>query len=700
MADFNEEAFAELVDSYAASVERIRSEELYKWEATQCFQQHWDPDAEDFVAMLEASFSKAGNLLSGWNYLPRNMLLDFATADPQGVRAALLDLLNGTGDLASRMVAFSQAMDRQLAAKNQQIEAEGGKTIQNTYQDARAMCVYLSFVHPERYYLYKSEMFLKFAKLVDFECAKGKYEKPVACHELLDALLAWVEENRPDVIEQSDSLLPPDLREIDSAHHIFMQDIMFFAAETKGQEKPLQKTESAKGVDSVNGSAGDAVSEKGSAEGLGEELGQCAEHNYWLLVANPKIWSFAEIAVGGEQSYTLRNENGNLRRIQKNYLNAKSGDWVIGYESAPRKKVVSLCKICRDHDGQRMYFAKVRDYANPVTYEEMKDNSELAEMEFLKNPNGSFFKLTREEFEAIEQLAEEETSPLVAQESAPYSDADFLGEVYLGASDLANLKELLRRKKNLILQGAPGTGKTFAARRLAYAYMGCKDDSRIQQVQFHQGTAYDDVVYGYRPNDVGGFDPTPGVFVSFCRRAAQRPDDPFFFIVDEINRANISKVFGELLMLVEADHRGDEVTLTVSGERFFVPENVYLIGMMNTADRGLALIDYALRRRFAFFEMEPALCHPAFLSDVQARGEKLERLVHAVANLNNEIVKDPALGRGFRIGHSYFCVGDDAPEDVAASIVEYELVPLIEEYWFDDDAKVAVERKRLEGAVK
>ena len=202
MADFNEEAFAELVDSYAASVERIRSEELYKWEATQCFQQHWDPDAEDFVAMLEASFSKAGNLLSGWNYLPRNMLLDFATVDLQGVKAALLELLDGAGDLASRMEVFSQAMDRQLAAKNQRIEADGGKPIQNTYQDARAMCVYLSFVHPERYYLYKSEMFLKFAKLVDFECAKGKYEKPVACHELLDALLAWVEENRPDVIER------------------------------------------------------------------------------------------------------------------------------------------------------------------------------------------------------------------------------------------------------------------------------------------------------------------------------------------------------------------------------------------------------------------------------------------------------------------------------------------------------------------
>ena len=316
-------------------------------------------------------------------------------------------------------------------------------------------------------------------------------------------------------------------------------------------------------------------------------------------------------------------------------------------------------------------------------------------------PTAASFKLTEEEYLRLEEMFDEDdASPVQTSAKKPYTDARFLQDVFVSKADLTAMKGLLERKKNLILQGAPGTGKTFAAKRLAYAMMGEEDASRIGFVQFHQSYTYEDFVIGYRPNGEGGFDIQPGIFADFCARAARDSGRSYFFIIDEINRANISKVFGELLMLIEADHRGDSIELSIDRRRLTVPENLFIIGMMNTADRGLALIDYALRRRFAFFEMEPALCHPAFLSDVQAHGEKLERLVHAVANLNDKIVKDPALGRGFRIGHSYFCVGDDAPEDVAASIVEYELVPLIEEYWFDDDAKVAVERKRLEGAVK
>ena len=272
-----------------------------------------------------------------------------------------------------------------------------------------------------------------------------------------------------------------------------------------------------------------------------------------------------------------------------------------------------------------------------------------------------------------------------------YTSTDFLDEVFLRPEDLEQMLGLLRRKKNLILQGAPGTGKTFAAKRLAYALMGETDDSRVEVVQFHQSTAYEDVVVGLRPTAEGGFAAAEGVFARFCRRAAADPGRDYVFIIDEINRANISKAFGELLMLIEAEHRGEALRLPVSGELLSVPKRLHIVGMMNTADRGLALIDYALRRRFAFFEMRPALDHPGFLRHVEAVGSsRLEALVDVVRRLNQRIAEDEALGPGFQIGHSYLCLPAGNPENPGGtdadvtSMVRYELEPLVREYWFDN----------------
>lgn len=428
---------------------------------------------------------------------------------------------------------------------------------------------------------------------------------------------------------------------------------------------------------------------------------------HWLLVANAKIWSFFGLEVGAKTSYTIYNDKGNPRRIHKNYLSAKPGDPIIGYESSPTRRVVALCEITREHDDERLYFHKVRDIEGGLTFDQIKTDQVLSGCEFSKNPNGSFFYLTDEEYARFVELLglegeeEEDDNPVApaadAAECEAYTDEDFLKEVYVPKEGLDDMRGLLECKRNLILQGSPGTGKTFCAKRLAWAMMGCKDDSRITSVQFHQSTAYDDFVCGFRPDGNGGFIVKDGPFVRACRDASADPERPHFVIIDEINRANISKVLGELLMLIEADHREvDSVLLTVSDKRLTVPRNLFIIGMMNTADRGLALIDYALRRRFAFFEMEPALSHPRFLEELGEEGDPaLAALAKAVEEVNADIASDPALGAGFRIGHSYFCGGRDA-----RLVFRYELKPLVEEYWFDDRKKAAEELAKLEAALQ
>lgn len=279
--------------------------------------------------------------------------------------------------------------------------------------------------------------------------------------------------------------------------------------------------------------------------------------------------------------------------------------------------------------------------------------------------------------------------PASLTEHEAYTKKDFLEEVFISEESYETIKSLLKRKKNLILQGAPGVGKTFAAKRLAYSLMGQKDNKRLNMLQFHQSYSYEDFVMGYRPTE-SGFELKEGPFYKFCQLAAEHPDDDYYFIIDEINRGNMSKIFGELLMLIESDKRNQELLLTYSDKPFHVPENVYIIGMMNTADRSLAMIDYALRRRFCFFELGPAFETEQFISHLQKQGASvglIEKIRNKIGDLNNEIENDVNLGKGFRIGHSYFCEYVDS-ENWYKEIIQYEIEPLLQEYWFDEEEKV------------
>lgn len=281
-----------------------------------------------------------------------------------------------------------------------------------------------------------------------------------------------------------------------------------------------------------------------------------------------------------------------------------------------------------------------------------------------------------------------------------YSKDDFLNEVYMDEDTYNTLTELLEAKYNVILQGAPGVGKTFAAKRLAYSIMGQKDTSRVAMVQFHQSYSYEDFIQGYRPSK-DGFELENGTFYKFCKEAEEDNERPYFFIIDEINRGNLSKILGELMMLIEKDKRGEKIKLLYSNEWFTVPQNVRIIGMMNTADRSLALMDYALRRRFAFFDFAPAFSSEGFKNYLaEKNSQKLESLITAVESLNNTISSDESLGDGFRIGHSYFCTDGEITDEWLKSVVEYEVIPLIKEYWFDESTKVRDWSATLRSVIK
>lgn len=412
------------------------------------------------------------------------------------------------------------------------------------------------------------------------------------------------------------------------------------------------------------------------------------DHGYWWLNANPKIWSYSDMAVGEMQSYTLYNDNGNKRRIFQNFLDAKAGDMIIGYESNPVKQIVALGRVTAEQDGEEIFFEKLEGLSSPIDFQTLKNCPELEKMEFFVNPNGSLFKLTRGEYDFIMDMIREENP--VQQEASieSYSKDDFLEKVYMTEERYDTLVAVLRNKKNIILQGAPGVGKTFTARCLAYSMMKEKDDSRIEFVQFHQNYSYEDFMMGYKPVE-DGFELKYGVFYRFCQKAANHPEKDYFFIIDEINRGNLSKIFGELLMLIERDYRDTRATLAYNGLTFFVPSNLYIIGMMNTADRSLAMIDYALRRRFSFFDMEPGFDSEGFIQYQNGLGsDTFNELISKIKELNVEIARDKSLGKGFCIGHSYFCEKDVCTDEWLREVVDYDILPMLSEYWFDETDKL------------
>jgi 5-methylcytosine-specific restriction protein B len=467
----------------------------------------------------------------------------------------------------------------------------------STFQDQHAISVYLTFKYPENYYIYKYSVLKAVAPVFGVESAADRL---MTYTHMCDAIREIASDDR-ELISMSHSRLGNDCYQ-DNNNRMLAMDIAYFTFQLQ-QAKDEEQKLAAKPI-------------------------IVADFKKWLEVPtrnNSKPYDYKTIKV-----------------------------YVQFIESHVKGRVPS-------YDGN----------VNLFTY----DTIESFEPQFVKlneiiinngeaQVNGAFPKVLR----LYEQFLKERKLPIPPEPKAPvsvpadiaYSREKFLEEVYLTVDDYDSLINQLIRKKNLILQGAPGVGKTFAARRLAYSLIGEKTSERIGFVQFHQSYGYEDFVMGYRPYG-SDFKMVDGAFYEFCKKAAADPDNDWYFIIDEINRGNISKIFGELLMLIESDKRSKDYAVHLQGDdkTFYVPSNVYIIGMMNTADRSIALIDYALRRRFAFYTLEPAFENENFRDYMESKNsDKLGAVIELVSQLNDEIAADPLLGAGYKIGHSYFCIDD------------------------------------------
>ena len=380
---------------------------------------------------------------------------------------------------------------------------------------------------------------------------------------------------------------------------------------------------------------------------------------------------------------------------------ANEGDFVFAC-STKRRRLVALLEIVMVAEDQ-IRFKVIQRFSKPCPI------SKLAKpyCDFCLDDNIGIFHLNelagKEIIEGIENTSNSSVPTIKAFQE--YSIEDLEREAFIGKESILKMQQALEFKKNIILQGAPGVGKTYLAKRLAYMMMKRQSDYRINSIQFHPNYTYEDFIIGYKPQEDKTFKPQNGIFKDFCEEAARKKES-YFFVIDEINRGNIAKIFGEAFALIDKDHRGETLKLAYPGKNLIIPENVYIIGLMNTADRSLAMLDVALRRRFSFFTLEPCFNTEAFKTYQEGLKSKVfDDVIASIIELNNVIKNDRALGEGFMIGHSFFCGLDKIPkketiETRLSNIVEYEIIPLLKEYWFDNDTKFKAQAELLRSVFK
>lgn len=621
-------------------------EEEFKWRGIKTFQDNWDIEAEDLSDMIKRSLNGVSHMMVSQARFPEGMIEGFAEQEPDTVRAMFKDLFDESKDIVERFHSFKQ--------KSADLLERVGNGAKNHFQDERTIALYLWLRYPDKYYVYQYTQArnLSIALGSDHRIIKGRLDSNIrewmALYNEVTELMKQKLEVRNWETQGMTAVHYPD-----PEYRMLATDLAYCYTERILKEQKAEQEWEPKDY-----TPGITVA------------------NWVSLLADKEVYHESAKTVierlvdyGGQATCTQ--------------LAQKYGDNANTYNVnsiAFAKKVYEKthCKLAeREDESVRwwsiLYMGKKADKDDDGVYI-WKLRPELAEA--LKIVNG-------------EEVPDEDT------DTTEYTKKDFLEEVFISEAKYDEMYAVLMRKQNIILQGAPGVGKTFAAKRLAYSIMGAKNDDHIQFVQFHQNYSYEDFVEGYRPA-ASGFVRTDGIFKRFCKDAADAPDEKFFFIIDEINRGNLSKIFGELLMLIEKNYRGQAATLPYSGRSFTVPKNLYIIGMMNTADRSLAMIDYALRRRFSFIDMEPGFDTDGFKEYMSSKGSStMKALVEEVKQLNVDIKEK--LGKGFCIGHSYFVFDEPCSDELLKNIVNYDILPMLAEYWFDDEEPYEMWASRLNG---
>lgn len=571
-------------------------EEEFKWRGIKTFQDNWDLDTQNLSDMIKRSLYGVSHMMVSQARFPEGMIEDFAEREPDTVRAMFKDLFDESKDIVERFHSFKQ--------KSADLLERVGNGAKNHFQDERTIALYLWLRYPDKYYVYQYTQArnLSIALGSDHRIIKGRLDSNIREWLALYNEVTELMKQKP-VVRNWETQGMTAVHYPDPEYRMLATDLAYCYTERILKEQKA------------------------------EQEWEPKDYNPGITVAN-WVSLLADKEVYHESAKTvierLVDYGGQATCTQ---LAQKYGDNANTYNVnsiAFAKKVYEKthCKLAeREDESIRwwsiLYMGKKADKEDDGVYI-WKLRPELAEA--LKIVNG-------------EEVPDEDT------DTTEYTKKDFLEEVFISEAKYDELYAVLMRKQNIILQGAPGVGKTFAAKRLAYSIMGAKNDDHIQFVQFHQNYSYEDFVEGYRPA-ASGFVRTDGIFKRFCIDAADAPDEKFFFIIDEINRGNLSKIFGELLMLIEKDYRGQAATLPYSGRSFTVPKNLYIIGMMNTADRSLAMIDYALRRRFSFVDMEPGFDTDGFKEYMNSKGSStMKALVEEVKQLNVDIKEK--LGKGF-----------------------------------------------------
>ena len=688
------ENILKIIANYKADFTRVDREERYKWIAVKHYKENWNIGSTNFSNMLSVAFEKHVNLLGSSYYYPLKVLVEFAKQEPETVRSLFENLYNETLPLNERISSFQQGFDPFVKRQREQYSSW-----KQSFQDLHAISVYLAFEYPDSYYIFKSSIYRKLAAYVGYAPKYDKKEQYANYADLCDLIREIAIEDE-QLTEMSRKRLSPDCF-TDTNYRMLATDIAYFGyREAKEAEK--LKEEIQREVEVV-------VPDRAI--------------RYWLYAPGPnaRFWdAFFDssiMAIGWDELGDLR-EYKTKSEIKSKGLGVndtlccwqfandiKVGDIVFVKQGI--FKVIGRGEVLGEYeydtskqDGEYRNIRKMKwTHNNPNGFSGTEGQMPLKTLTDV-TPYTDYIKKLNAIFSEVEELAPSTDKKVVI---APlkwekYDSDDFINDIFMNAEQYETLVRLLEHNKNIILQGAPGVGKTYAAKRLAWSMMGEKDESRIQFVQFHQSYSYEDFIMGFRPTQ-NGFELKHGTFYEFCKTASDDDENDYFFIIDEINRGNLSKIFGELLMLIENDKRGDSTRLLYENEQFAVPKNLYIIGMMNTADRSLALMDYALRRRFAFFDIEPAFETDSFHEHQdEVNNSKFNALVEAICKLNDEIAVDPLLGKGFRIGHDRFC-GSEYDDKKLNEIVDYTIIPLLSEYWVDEPAKVEQWTKTLRGAL-